>query len=258
MFKPFIILLFISLGHFSSVSSQEKNEILKINYDLFYLNVDYGEENSLFYDQKNNRSFFVFNRAFSIDSTATDSKRVFSSVNVSDSIGNIYLRKFNKEELIFREPFLNEKIVKDEWINIDWELSKNQKTINGVVCSGATGEFRGTTYIAWYAEGIPAPIGPWKLFGLPGAILEAYDTEKEVFYAIFNDVAYVDKKSYSLDDKASYLTQEESYLTIEEYAQEIETFKQELIDNFKKALSRMPREFKVGEIKTNIKEIEHF
>jgi hypothetical protein len=37
--------------------------------------------------------------------------------------------------------------------------------------------FKGREYIVWYAPSIAYAEGPWKLGGLPGLILEAYDKE---------------------------------------------------------------------------------
>lgn len=38
----------------------------------------------------------------------------------------------------------------------------------------------GRNYEVWFAPILPYSTGPWKLSGLPGLMLKAYDTEKQV------------------------------------------------------------------------------
>lgn len=62
----------------------------------------------------------------------------------------------------------------------DWQLIPDSATtIIGYHCQLAKTNFKGRTWYAWYAEDIPLPEGPWKLIGLPGLILKAYDENKE-------------------------------------------------------------------------------
>lgn len=62
----------------------------------------------------------------------------------------------------------------------DWQLiPDNATTIIGYHCQLAKTNFKGRTWYAWYAEDIPLPEGPWKLIGLPGLTLKAYDENKE-------------------------------------------------------------------------------
>ena len=49
----------------------------------------------------------------------------------------------------------------------------------------ATSDFRGRRWTAWFATDIPISDGPWKLGGLPGLILQAYDEgQQHVFTAV--------------------------------------------------------------------------
>ena len=61
---------------------------------------------------------------------------------------------------------------------IDWVLSDSTKEICGYLCHQATAVFRGRNWIAWFCD-IPKSVGPWKLNGLPGLILEAQSEDKE-------------------------------------------------------------------------------
>ena len=51
-------------------------------------------------------------------------------------------------------------------------------------CKKATTNFRGRDYIAWFSEDIPINDGPFKFNGLPGLIVEIYDTEAKYSWII--------------------------------------------------------------------------
>lgn len=58
-----------------------------------------------------------------------------------------------------------------------WELRSDTLTLLGYACRKATCRFKGREYEAWYTTDIARSEGPWKLYGLPGLILKANDTE---------------------------------------------------------------------------------
>lgn len=67
----------------------------------------------------------------------------------------------------------------EAWEKPEWSISEETKEISGYQCLKATTKYRGREWEAWFAPEIPIPDGPWKLCGLPGLILEAYDTHKD-------------------------------------------------------------------------------
>jgi GLPGLI family protein len=84
--------------------------------------------------------------------------------------GNNFL-KFTKQ--------INKKnyVVQDTFPKLAWNITSEERIIEGFNCSKATVEFRGRKYIAWFTTALPYSFGPWKFNGLPGVILEVYDTE---------------------------------------------------------------------------------
>lgn len=75
-------------------------------------------------------------------------------------------------------------IVQEPLQAITWYFTGNSKVIQGFKCLEAYGQFAGRQYNVWFTDSIPTFFGPWKLHGLPGLILEAYDESREVnFYA---------------------------------------------------------------------------
>lgn len=67
-----------------------------------------------------------------------------------------------------------------------WQpVPDSSAVILGYRCSMAVANYKGRTWYAWYAEDIPLDAGPWKLGGLPGLILRAYDAPRHyVFDAV--------------------------------------------------------------------------
>jgi len=63
-----------------------------------------------------------------------------------------------------------------------WEIEDETKIILGYECNKAEAEYRGRRWIAWFAPDIPIQEGPWKLCGLPGLILEAYDSDRDYVF----------------------------------------------------------------------------
>lgn len=102
----------------------------------------------------------------------------------------------------------------DTLFPMNWELLEENKTIEGISCRKAVADFRGRRYTAWYAPSITNSDGPWKLGGLPGLILEAYDEEKQwhvVFRSVMGDGGF-DREMFNrliqsrLPDYRSYLS----------------------------------------------------
>ena len=63
-----------------------------------------------------------------------------------------------------------------------WQILSETKEVLGYSCQLASCDFRGRRWYAWFSTDIPINEGPWKLFGLPGLVLEAYDSKKHYTY----------------------------------------------------------------------------
>ncbi len=78
------------------------------------------------------------------------------------------------------ENLFNNYLIEEAAPQIDWKILKDTMSFSGILCQKATARFKGRNWIAWYATDMPFQSGPWKLNGLPGLIIEAYDDKKEV------------------------------------------------------------------------------
>lgn len=59
---------------------------------------------------------------------------------------------------------------------IEWELLEGDTVISQHKCNKAKGWLFGREYIAWYAQDVAIPFGPYKFSGLPGLIFKITDT----------------------------------------------------------------------------------
>jgi len=91
---------------------------------------------------------------------------------------------FPVENKMFRkEKLISNYLIAEPFPAITWQISSDTATIGGMHCQKATTHFKGRDYTAWFCQDIPSHGGPWKLSGLPGLILEAYDTKKQVVFS---------------------------------------------------------------------------
>lgn len=112
---------------------------------------------------------------------------------------------FNQEnKFITTERLVNEYLVEEEIPRIDWKIEKDTLSFSGVKCQKATALFKGRNWVAWFAPELPFANGPWKLNGLPGLIIDAYDEKKEVLFQFGGfetvNVKAIEKK-YANDDE---------------------------------------------------------
>ena len=66
-----------------------------------------------------------------------------------------------------------------------WILSEESEKLLGYTCYKAETHFRGRDWTVWFTPDVPIDCGLWKFSGLPGLILEAFDSRGEyVFSAV--------------------------------------------------------------------------
>jgi GLPGLI family protein len=112
---------------------------------------------------------------------AAGSGRIHIKTNGSGSSTEYY--QFAKEKKLFRkEKLINSYLIEEPLPVINWKIGKDTAVFGGMHCQKATTHFKGRDYTAWFCLDIPSQSGPWKLSGLPGLILEAYDTKQQVVF----------------------------------------------------------------------------
>jgi len=93
--------------------------------------------------------------------------------------------QYLKEKKMDRVDWLpaTDFLISDVLPAISWRISADTASFGGLHCQKATGHFRGRDYTAWFCPDLPLHAGPWKLNGLPGVIVEAYDSKNDVRFS---------------------------------------------------------------------------
>ncbi|OAB27750.1 GLPGLI family protein [Flavobacterium fryxellicola] len=153
-----------------------------------------------------------------------------------DEKGEIIHRNFKKENITLRFPkttAFDEFTVEDTWLKIDWKIQEDTTKIGNFNCKKAIGEFRDRTFIVWFTEEIPMPYGPWKLYGLPGLILQAEDKEK-MFSVKFKSIEYPTSQVFEVNKPI-----EKEAKTLKDYVFAMDNYQDFLLEKLR---AKMPRE----------------
>lgn len=113
-----------------------------------------------------------------------DRKRFLNSFPRSRSATFVY-KNYPSGKMTVADGIRNDHFIYQDTLNAQhWQVIDSTKTILGYECQKAESDFRGRRWTAWFSPDIPVNNGPWKLGGLPGLILEAYDVGKHYYFLI--------------------------------------------------------------------------
>lgn len=233
--RPFLyVVAFLFCGFSNAQESSSKQIIMKYEM-LLSLNKLKKYDAVLYYD--NNKSYFHWNNTSKKDSDvqANDFGNYEFEIVITDSIGTINKTNYLTNRMFTRElQFKDVLLLNEKKPEIQWQLKSDTKKIGNYICNKAIGKFRGRIYTVWYTPEIPLPIGPWKLQGLSGAIIEAYDQTKTVQFYLTS------LKTVDMDNRYDYssIFSNGKNIDIIEYEKKQSSIVSELI---KKLKSKVPR-----------------
>lgn len=105
----------------------------------------------------------------------------------------VYFQFPNDRQLVRQEEMFGTYIMNDQLPAMNWKITGDTASFGELHCQKATTHFKGRDYVAWFCPDLPVHVGPWKLNGLPGVIVDAHDTKNEVVFKFdgVEKVAYV-------------------------------------------------------------------
>jgi GLPGLI family protein len=182
-----IILTVISFFIFNFSSAQTKTKDIQVVYNVYRAYMIPYKFQAVLYIQNN----------VSIWKDQWNTREIWEERPMSDKVKDMTIDKnafkidaapclktdLNKKEILFHGAVLkNWFLVKDNFLAFNWNITQETKTIAGYKCIKATTNFRGREWTAWFTPEIAVPLGPWKLRGLPGLIIEATDNSNTYIY----------------------------------------------------------------------------
>jgi GLPGLI family protein len=167
----------------SSASAQSKGKIYLITYEIGGKEAKYSGRLIC------NDTMSQWSKKSKADTTVvTDSGRR-SYISTNGYTGFVY-KHFTQRKSFFQQSLNigNNKnknsYYSDTIYPMNWTLVSGTKRVGETECLKALTIFRGRSYTAWYAPSIPLSDGPWKFGGLPGLIMEVYDSDKFCHYSL--------------------------------------------------------------------------
>jgi len=176
----------------------------------------------------------------------------FTTITISEERqpNNIYI-DFSIRAL-YESTYLgkNNVVIEENLYPFDWNITGETKQIADYICTKATTRFRGRDYEVWFTEEIATQAGPWKMHGLPGLILELYDTEHLiVIHAKKISTQSLGKEQAGLINKI----QKTKTISFREYDKLFKKHAQELINQM---MTKMPEGFPPMKIDENCEDCQ--
>lgn len=147
---------------------------------------------------------------------------------VSDLNNEMERNIFFTSNVDSREFFIYDKVPKPDWVIEETQT----KIIAGYKCIKATGIFRGSKVIAYFAKDLPYSTGPFKFYGLPGLILDirVENSDQDIWKA---ELVVIDEKK-SIVFKPNFLNKEK--ISLKEYVNTKEAYMNKIFDKVKNSI----------------------
>lgn len=152
--------------------------------DFFYLEV--SPKSSKYYSYL--KQLGLKNAAYDLASNKSLDEMVKNQANYFGNCESeiIIYNYLDKKIKVIDQPGVNSYFYIEPLTTPQWEIKNDTTTILYQLCQKATCNFKGRSYIAWFAPSIPYNLGPWQFIGLPGLILKISDIKNQFVFECTN------------------------------------------------------------------------
>jgi GLPGLI family protein len=201
------ILLFVALCFNLLCFSQEKVDVFvsyKLTYKLDSTSQNTKGENFILYGNRD-KSMFLSTVTYVKDSLLSQPNPNLKEILLKYRTPNSYyiITEPQTNTVSQYQDLVNTKVYYSTTDKIHWKLENESKEIMNLKCRKATTELFGRKWIAWYSEEYSFQFGPYKFYGLPGLIVEIYDS-KDDYHFTANLIKQKKNKLINFDIRKNY------------------------------------------------------
>lgn len=104
------------------------------------------------------------------------------NTNKGQDLNKAIFTDFQQGEILVLQELADKDYIYEEKNHAEWKITEEMEEYMDYAVQKATTEFGGRTYEAWFTMEVPIPDGPYIFNGLPGLIVELYDTQKHYHF----------------------------------------------------------------------------
>ncbi len=151
----------------------------RYDYENDDMQLEVGEKVSYFYSTTHRAYEEELRKSVDANNIA-----VPTSTSTRGSISMDFYRNYPTGKSTYLDKVIREKFrITEPLEQPQWDIiADSTKQILNYDCQMARCTFKGRTWTAWFTTDIPLDNGPWKLCGLPGLILRAYDAKQQYIF----------------------------------------------------------------------------
>lgn len=198
----FITFVFLFFGVLPNIHAQQLHleYILQVKDGELNYNLYFDGAQSIFILEDTEIKRFDESRRNRPTSSEDSENNNMIYANISDGKSLFDYKNYKTRSMLSRELAFDGKkhLVQDIVPEINWTLTGEKKIIGSLSCQKATATWRCSEYEVWFTSDILVDIGPWKLSGLPGLIVEAHNKTVNHTYKLIRVSSELNQKAKTL------------------------------------------------------------
>lgn len=187
----------------------------KSSPDLHYL--DIGKTGvSHYYSTWQRSTIHIIDSVFRIGGSSADYNRVRQEKGIEPSNFMYFIFKNYPQKGLQTVDYPSVDFFQyQEPMGQEWDLIEGDTVVLEHPCQKAKCHYHGKEWTAYYATDIPMSEGPWKLCGLPGLILRAYDSDGAFVFNCIEIHQNVGEQLSMMDEKKKIMKPEQVHKLVE-------------------------------------------